>query len=133
MPEPPSPLRLSVKKRKISKGNDDQSSVSQFEVKIMDAVSQNASLNPLADFLDFTYTLHEPQVILKAIYALHRIFLAIITQGVGRGSSEKAKIVRQWTSERQNDFSVFLFGLLKDEEAILKVCARFILITDRLY
>jgi U3 small nucleolar RNA-associated protein 19 len=86
------------------------------------AVSNNASLNSLADLIDLTPRSKYSQDTSKAIYALYRVFVVIITdEKLGFGGDDVAKVVKAWLWERLNAYVEYLGGLLKDEEKSLRV------------
>ena len=119
---PPSSLSQPSKRRKTS-GDDTLAALRALETKVTDAASSNSSLNPLADLLELTVSYEDPQLTLKGIYAMYRVFVILIDSGrLGPHSDEEAKVVREWISDRLSEFSDFLFGLLKDEETTLRVC-----------
>lgn len=132
MPSAPSSLAPPSERRKISASsfaavsNDSLalSKITTLESTLTEAVSSNASLNPLADLLLFTRTLQDAKVISKAIYSLYRVFMLLLGPG-GKfegGASEEGKAVRAWIVDRVNEYADYLGGLLKDMEVSLKVC-----------
>lgn len=118
-----------AKKRKTGRITHESSSpsvesIATLEATLTDAISEGTSLNPLADLLAIaTDTGCEPDVTLKAIFALYRLFTLIIKKGLMRtGSDEEAvKAVRAWVNGRFTAFTDFLCGLLSDREQILRV------------
>lgn len=126
---PPSSLSQPSKRRKTS-GDDTLAALRALETKVTDAASSNSSLNPLADLLELTVSYEDPQLTLKGIYAMYRVFVILIDSGrLGPHSDEEAKVVREWISDRLSEFSDFLFGLLKDEETTLRTSSLQILFT----
>lgn len=123
---PPS-LPSSSKKRKARDGSDVARTIQELEKQLTVAVSNGSSLNPLADLLDIALSTEEPAPLSKAIYALYRVFVVILSNGLlsGPDRTEEAKAVRSWLLERLNAFTDLLTSLLKDEEPSLNVCASF--------
>jgi len=118
----PAPSLPPSKKRKIQQDSAVHKSVVQLETDLTSAVPNNASLNSLADLLDLTLKSKSPQDTSKAIYALYRVFVLIITSDkLGLGGDDAAKVVKAWLWERLNTYVDYLGGLLKDEEKILRV------------
>jgi U3 small nucleolar RNA-associated protein 19 len=100
----------------------DDSLIKELEDNITASISSNASLNRLADLISLTASLHNPQSVLKAIYACYRVFVLLISKGCLESStSEQEKLVRVWILERLDEYVRFLTGLLKDEESLLRV------------
>jgi len=109
------------KKRKFNQVENAQT-IKQLEDKLTNAVTNNTSLNPLADLLTFTQIIEDPHDTSKAIYALYRVFVVIIANGkLGLGGDEPAKVVKAWIWERLQTFVDFLGGLLQDDEKFLRV------------
>ncbi|CCL98752.1 uncharacterized protein FIBRA_00757 [Fibroporia radiculosa] len=124
-------LPSSSKKRKSS--NDDAiARVRQLESRLTSALSENASLNPLADLLDIALNAEDYGTLVKAIYALYRVFVLIISGGLLL-SQDKAdqdhQTVKIWLSDRLNAYVELLCGLLKDEEATVRTSALQILLS----
>ena len=107
-------------------------SIASLEALVTDAISKGASLNPLADLLLIAADDEgEADVVLKAVFALYRLFTLIFKKGLMvAGPEEEAagKVVRTWVTARLSTFAEVLCGLLADEEAILRVCLLNILI-----
>jgi len=79
-------------------------------------------LNPPADPLALAQKVEDPHDTSKAIYALYRVFVVIITNGkLGIGGDETAKIVKAWIWDRLQIYVDFLGGLLQDDEKFLRV------------
>jgi hypothetical protein len=122
MPGHISSLPLS-KKRKVKDDAGFGTSVKRLENDITRAISTNASLNSLADLLDLAVAARDAQNTSKAIYALYRVFVQLITDTkLSTGGDEAARIVKTWLWERLNTYVEFLGGLMKDEEKMLRVC-----------
>ncbi|KAJ7465318.1 CBF/Mak21 family-domain-containing protein [Mycena latifolia] len=112
------------KKRKIQKDSEFVKSVERLEERLTSAAAANGSLNPLADLLDLAFTAGDAQDTSKAIYALYRVFVIVVSGGkLGPGGDEAAKVVKSWIWERLNSYVDFLCGLLKDEEKLLRISA----------
>ncbi|KAJ6557232.1 CBF/Mak21 family-domain-containing protein [Mycena vulgaris] len=110
------------KKRKIQKESEFTKSVERLEEQLTSAAAANASLNPLADLLDLAFTAGEAQDTSKAIYALYRVFVVVLSTGkLGAGDDEAAKVVKGWLWDRLNSYVDFLCSLLKDEEKLLRI------------
>ena len=124
------------KKRKLSSevnvSSDVTATVKSLEDQLIAAVSNKASLNPLADLLDIARTTADAQLLSKAIYALYRVFVVVISNGLllNVAGSDETKAVRAWIQEKLRAYVDLLTGLLKDEESLLKVCCT-ILFTKR--
>lgn len=126
MTRPAPSLPPPSKKRKIQKESEFVKSTQRLEEQLTSAAAANTSLNPLADLLDLAFTAGDAQDTSKAIYALYRVFVVIITGGkLGAGGDEAAKVVKAWLWDRLNSYVDFLCGLLKDEEKLLRVFASF--------
>ncbi|RPD65784.1 CBF-domain-containing protein [Lentinus tigrinus ALCF2SS1-7] len=116
------PPSLPSKKRKTREADDTLRTIQDLEKQLTVAVSNGSSLNPLADLLDIALGTESPAHLSKAIYALYRVFVVIITNGLlsGPDRTEEAKAVRAWLLERLHSFVDLLASLLKDEEPSLK-------------
>lgn len=115
---PPVRSLPAAKKRKLSHGDE----IKALETRLASCIANNDSLNPLADLLDLALTFSEPQDTSKAIYALYRIYVLIITGGkLEAGGDDDAKVVKAWIWEQLDGFVSFLAGLLKDNEKSLRV------------
>lgn len=116
-------LPTSKKRKHASDGTDATSSIKSLEDQLIGAVASKSSLNPLADLLDIARNAADPQLLSKAIYALYRVFVVIITNGLllNVAGSDETKAVRAWIQEKLNSYVELLTGLLKDEESVLKV------------
>ncbi len=118
------PPSLPSKKRKTRETDDvARNTVQDLEKQLTTAVSSGSSLNPLADLLDIALESDLSLQLSKAMYALYRVFVVIISNGLlsGPDRTEEAKAVRAWLLERLRTFVDLLTSLLKDEEASLKV------------
>ncbi|KAJ8453772.1 hypothetical protein ONZ51_g13409 [Trametes cubensis] len=124
MPARQTSLPSSSKKRK-TREDDTVRTIQDLEKQLTAAVSSGSSLNPLADLLDIALEAEAAAQVSKAIYALYRVFVVIISRGLlsGPDASEEAKAVRTWLLDRLHAFVDFLSGLLKDEEPSLKISA----------
>ncbi|KAI0637313.1 ribosome biogenesis protein Noc4 [Trametes polyzona] len=125
MPAKQTSLPSSSKKRKSQAADDTVRALQTLEKQLTDAVSSGSSLNPLADLLDIALDAETPVQLSKAIYALYRVFVLIISRGLlsGPDASEEAKAVRTWLLDRLHAFVDILTGLLKDEEPSLRISA----------
>lgn len=113
-----------TKRRKVQQSSEIVQSIQRLEEGLTHAVTNNGSLNPLADLLDVALKANEPQDTSKAIYALYRVFVVIISSDkLSLDGDDAAKVVKAWIWERLNSYVEFLGGLLKDEEKILRVRA----------
>ena len=117
----------SAKKRNAahdaSPADDQASHIRSLEDQLIAAVASKSSLNPLADLLDIARSTSDAQLLSKAIYALYRVFVVIIANGLllAVAGSDETKAVRAWIQEKLDAYVDFLTGLLKDEESALKV------------
>ncbi|KAG5636845.1 hypothetical protein H0H81_006638 [Sphagnurus paluster] len=126
----PSSLPPPSKKRKIKADSKTSQSIQLLEAQLSEAISNNASLNPLADLLDLTLSTKSAPDTSKGIYALYRIFVLVISGGkMGLGGDEAAKVVKAWLWDRLNIYVDYLGGLLKDEEKTLRTSALQILLS----
>lgn len=122
MPAPIRSLPPPSKKRKLHQDSAFTQSVVRLEADLTSAVSNNASLNSLADLLDLTLRSKNSQDTSKAIYALYRVFVLVINSDkLGLSGDDAAKVVKAWLWERLNAYVEYLGGLLKDEEKTLRV------------
>lgn len=123
----PRPSLPSPKKRK--QPSDVQSSshatarIKSIEDQLISAVSNKSTLNPLADLLEIACNAVDAQILSKAIYALYRVFVVIITHGLllNVAGSDETKAVRAWIQEKLHAYVELLVGLLSDEESTLQV------------
>ncbi|KAJ7167536.1 CBF/Mak21 family-domain-containing protein [Mycena filopes] len=124
MARPAPSLPPPSKKRKIQKDSELAKSIQSLEEQLTSAAAANTSLNPLADLLELAFTAEDAQDTSKAIYALYRVSVILITGGkLDTGGDEAAKIVKAWIWDRLNSYVEFLCGLLKDEEKLLRTSA----------
>ncbi|KAF9455526.1 CBF/Mak21 family-domain-containing protein [Collybia nuda] len=124
MPGPIRSLPPPSKRRKVQQDSGVVQSIQRLEADLTHAATNNGSLNPLADLLDLTLELNEPQDTSKAIYALYRVFVLILSNDkLSLDGDDAAKVVKAWLWERLNSYVEFLGGLLKDEEKILRTSA----------
>ncbi|KAI9056634.1 ribosome biogenesis protein Noc4 [Trametes sanguinea] len=124
MPAKPASLPSSSKKRK-TRDDDTVRTIQDLEKQLTAAVNSGSSLNPLADLLDIALEAETAAQVSKAIYALYRVFVVIITRNLlsGPDASEEAKAVRTWLLDRLHAYVDLLAGLLKDEEPSLRISA----------
>ncbi|KAG6917036.1 hypothetical protein DXG01_004162, partial [Tephrocybe rancida] len=124
MPGPLRSLPPPNKKRKVQEDSKTSKSIQKLETELSHAVSTNSSLNPLADLLDLALATEHASETSKAIYALYRIFVLILSADkMGLGGDEAAKVVKTWLWDRLNVYVDFLGGLLKDQEKTLRISA----------
>ena len=120
-------LPPSVKKRKLNNESTADSDVvlkiQNLEAQLTAAVTNKSSLNPLADLLEVAHNTIQAALLSKAVYALYRVFVVIISAGLLHGptADETAKAVRTWLNERLQSYTQLLTGLMKDEEPTLRV------------
>ncbi|KAI0822685.1 ribosome biogenesis protein Noc4 [Trametes gibbosa] len=124
-------LPSSSKKRKAREADATVLTIQVLEKQLTDAVSSRSSLNPLADLLDLAQEAETAAQLSKAIYALYRVLVLVISRGLlsGPDASEDAKAVRTWLLDRLHTFTDLLTGLLKDEEPSLRISALDILLS----
>lgn len=120
---PRSSLPQASRKRKNLEENESFSIIQSLEQQIVAAVSSKATLNPLADLIDLARNTSDAQTLSKAIYALYRAFVVIITSGLllNVSGSDETRAVRMWIQERLREYVELLSSLLQDEESVLKV------------
>src|SRR5580765_2555735 len=95
------------KRRKIQRNSTEN--VKQLEDEITSAISNNSSLNPLANLLALLFDLEDPHETSKAIYALYRVFVSIIVSGkLSPGGEDTVKVVNVWLWEKLMSFVDFL-------------------------
>lgn len=116
----PSSLPL-AKKRKTSNDSGFASSIQQLEAQLTEAVSSDASLNPLVDLLQLIDNAAEAGDVSKGIYAVYRVFVLILGGDKYGLGSQEGRVVRTWIWERLGEYVDYLLGLLKDEEKALRV------------
>ena len=118
----PSSLPPPTKRRKTQKDASRSQSIKRLEDDLHDSATKNDSLNSLADLLELAYTVDDPHDTSKAIYALYRVFVVIISNNkLDLGGDEAAKVVKAWIWERFQSYVDFLGSLLQDEEKFLRV------------
>lgn len=109
--------------RKRIRLQDDSSRIKDLENKLTESIASNASLNSLADLTSLAASLDEPHSVLKAIYASYRVFVLLISKGcLSNPTDEQTNVVRTWIFERLDEYLRLLYGLLQDEESLLRVC-----------
>lgn len=116
----PRSLPPPTKRRKTDHSHSD--SIKRLEDDLHDSVTNNRSLNSLADLLGLAYTVKDPHDTSKAIYALYRVFVVILSNNkLHFGGDKAAKAVKAWIWERFHSYVDFLASLLQDEEKFLRV------------
>lgn len=122
-PRPSLPSSLKKRKAASNTSPDDAAKIQKLEEQVTTAVTSKTSLNPLTDLLEAAQNATEPSILTKAIYALYRSYVVIITNGLLSNipANEEAKAVRAWLNERLHEYTELLVGLLKDEDATLRV------------
>ncbi|GLB45172.1 putative CBF/Mak21 family protein [Lyophyllum shimeji] len=124
MPGPVRSLPPPTKKRKVQADSAFSQSIQRLEAELTQAISAGASLNPLADLVELALATKNPQETSKAIYALYRVFVLVISSDkLGLGGDDAAKVVKAWLWDRLNVYVDYLGGLLKDEEKTLRISA----------
>lgn len=123
---PPISLPAS-KRRKVERtsGLATVEDVSELERSVSDALVETASLNPLADLLDVATSRAEADIVLKAIFALYRLFVQILQKNLlepGSSDDNGRKAVRTWLTGKLDAFVDLLCTLLAHEEKALRVC-----------
>jgi U3 small nucleolar RNA-associated protein 19 len=106
------------------------SQIVRIEHEVTVALNESTTLNPLADLIPLLYSTSDPHVSHKAIYAVYRIFVLVISSGrlkAGTDQPDEVKIVRAWLVERFEEYVDILCGFLKDEQEPLRVCLLLIL------
>lgn len=99
-------------------------SVADLEKRITEALSSNASLNPIVDLLNTVSTASDAEVTLKAMFALYRVFTLVIQKGILSSVPDEdadRKAVRLWTSSKLDAFTSVLCDLLSSSEKTLRV------------
>ncbi len=122
-PRPSLPPNL--KKRKAETASN-AADIRELEAQLTDAVTSQSSLNPLADLLEIARNAAEVVLLSNAIYALHRVFVVIISNGLlqSKASNEETLAVRTWLQERLQSYVAILSGLLQDDDDTIRVCGR---------
>ncbi|KAI0362811.1 ribosome biogenesis protein Noc4 [Trametes cingulata] len=125
MPAKTTSLASSSKKRKAREADDAVRTIQDLEKQLTAAIASGSSLNPLADLLEIALNSETAAQLSKAIYALYRVFVIILSRGLlsGPDASDEAKAVRTWLVDRLHSFVDLLSGLLKDDEPTLKTSA----------
>lgn len=109
-----------TKRRKVD--NSAAKAVKLLENELTDAINAYRSLNALADLVALTRRCESAEDTSKAIYALYRLFVLLVTEGKLFGEADEAqKVVRAWIWDQLNAYVDILTGLLKDEEKSLRV------------
>ncbi|KAH9919606.1 CBF-domain-containing protein [Fomitopsis serialis] len=98
--------------------------IKRLETQLITAISDNGSLNKLANLVQLALNASDANHVLKAIYALYRTFVMLVTKGMmnskGDKETEETQAVRAWLSEHMNQYVEFLGELLQDEDAVLR-------------
>ncbi|KAG1814914.1 CBF/Mak21 family-domain-containing protein [Suillus variegatus] len=115
------PVRSLPPPTKRRKTAVESTSVKSLETQLTSAVTENGSLNPLADLLILAYGSSDAREMSKAVYSVYRVFVLIITRGMlVHGGDATAKLVRKWIWEKLDSYVELLVGLLQDEEPALR-------------
>ncbi|KAH9975372.1 CBF/Mak21 family-domain-containing protein [Lactifluus volemus] len=110
--------------------SQDEEHLKQLEDRLIESIFANTSLNPLADLTSLAASLDHPRLVLKAIYAVYRVFVLVISKGYLENSTdEQVKVVRTWLFDRLDEYTRFLCGLLNDDESLLRISALNILMS----
>ena len=122
-PRPSLPVSQKKRKAEPKSAKADASSIQKLEEQIAAASTSQGSLNPLADLLEIAQDSTEPSLLTKAIYALYRSFVIILTNGIlsTTPANEDARTVRTWVNERLHECTEFLVSLMKDEDPTVRV------------
>ncbi|KAI0704327.1 ribosome biogenesis protein Noc4 [Cytidiella melzeri] len=131
---PQSSLPSTTKKRKRGNHADtgkDLAKIAALETQLIEAATSKSSLNSLVDLLDTAYNAVDQQVLAKAVWALYRVFVVVITSGLllNCAGSDESRAVRAWLQERLNGYVKLLTGLMQDEETALRTSALRILLS----
>lgn len=142
MPKRPTSLSQQTprtKRQKTSNANANSSSASKsiaevvrLEKLVEGALADNSSLNPLADLLLIA---SEPEcddeVVVKAVFALYRIFVQIARKGllvsIEKQDTEtedgraQRSVIRSWIAGKLDGFTELLCGMLKDKDKGIRV------------
>ncbi|KAL1742577.1 CBF/Mak21 family-domain-containing protein [Schizophyllum fasciatum] len=125
----PSSLPPPSKKRKLQQSQTTKE-IQRLEQELTDAISANASLNSLADLVDLASRLSDPRDCSKAIYALYRVSVTLISGGkLEVDGTEAAAAVRTWIRDQMNRYVNLLGALLQHEEKTIRVSALQILLS----
>ena len=116
---------LPSKKRKFREIDATAQAIQDLENELIAAVSEDCSLNPLADLLALALESDNAPHQHKALYSLYRVFVTIISRDLlsGPDRTAEAKAVRAWLSDRFHSFEELLICMLQDDQLDLKVCA----------
>ena len=101
------------------------SQVARIEHEVTVALNESTSLNPLADLVLLLHSASDPLVSHKAIYAIYRLFVLVISSGRLKAETDQAdevKAVRAWLLGKLEDYIDLLCGFLKDDQGPLRVC-----------
>lgn len=116
-----------LKSSKSDKGDTHRTvrKIEDIENTVANALTSNASLNPLADLLHIASSSSDADIVLKAVFSLYRLFTLIVQRGilaVNEDEDIERKSVRNWVAARLESFADLLCALLQDEEKTLRVC-----------
>lgn len=112
------------KKRKILPSDSRTKEIESLEAQVNKSLTEDGSLNCLADLLDLARSTSDAAILHKALYAIYRTCVSIAAStkiNLSKCSTEESKLVRTWLLERIGEYTDFLCGLLADEEKALRV------------
>ena len=129
LPPPNKKQKVSKSSKKAESSKNASQKVAELEKLISEALSGNASLNPLADLLQIASSAEDDAATVKAIFALYRSFTLIfqkgilnrLDKGVDEGAKSGRKAVRTWVTARLDAFTELLCELLQDEDKTIRV------------
>ncbi|KAG1756402.1 CBF/Mak21 family-domain-containing protein [Suillus paluster] len=115
------PVRSLPPPTKRRKTTVESVSIKSLEAQLTSAVTDNGTLNPLADLLMLAHGTSDAREMSKAVYSIYRVFVLIISRGMlVHGGDDAAKQVRKWIWEKLDSYVELLVGLLQDEEPALR-------------
>lgn len=88
------------------------------------AATTGGNLNPLADLVELVRSSAEPEVVHSGVYALGRVFSALIVAGktdVAQRSDDHETVVRKWVTQRLDEYVDYCGSLFNDIEKDLRV------------